>query len=256
MVNIEDELQRIDAEMTGLGRPPFRYEQLVKPALAREHAAKVAAWRAAEPAKAVAWDERNARCADLQAQLERQKWAGADRAQAFERLVQAGVPRVCVDVARKPSVTAAMEVAREWWPSPDWSLVLLGGWGAGKTSAAAWLALEAITDGRRLRWLRAPEACRHPLFGEEAEAWTARARTADLLVLDDLGADVVTDHWRGWLEDVLDARWGNHRRTVVTVNNLDLDGFKARVGPRLGDRLKTGRVYDCGAVSLRTRRSA
>ncbi len=105
--------------------------------------------------------------------------------------------------------------------------------------------------GLRVKWVRAPEQSRSSLFGAEANVFAQDCRACDALVLDDFGADHASDVWRTWLEDVLDARWGSKRKTLITVNNLDGPEFSARIGGRIVDRLRDGSRLDCGKGSMR-----
>jgi DNA replication protein DnaC len=89
--------------------------------------------------------------------------------------------------------------------------------------------------------------------GKIVEAWTAgdlsdalkpdrdpgvydRAASADLLILDDLGADRVTDWWLEQLYRLADARCANERRLIVTTN-LEYDNLVGLYGNRVVERL-------------------
>lgn len=146
--------------------------------------------------------------------------------------------------------TESMTVARRWLESPLWCLAMLGGLGNGKSTAAGWLVRSEVLRRGSVCWIRAEEASTASLYGPEADARRKRARTSDLLVIDDLGAELASEPWRSWLGDVLGARYANCDRTVIT-SNLDAEAFKARVGARLADRIREGMVVGTTAGSMR-----
>ena len=99
--------------------------------------------------------------------------------------------------------------------------------------------------------MRAVQMANSQLLGAEANVYAETCRTCDALIIDDLGADRVSDVWRTWLEDVIDARWGSQRKTLLTVNGMDGPAFVERMGPRLVDRLRDGARINCGDGSMR-----
>lgn len=62
------------------------------------------------------------------------------------------------------------------------------------------------------------------------------AQECDLLVLDDMGREKMSDWTLERLQGVVDARWSNEKRTVVTTN-LPGPAFVARYGEPVVDRL-------------------
>ncbi len=260
------ELENIDARMRALGRPPPPAADWLrskgglpagKTGIAQFQAAtakwrdELATWESANAEAAVEYAILDAEYVTAEERLEGAKWQEVKEHYLAERMRRMGVPSNCVRAADSVSETKALQAARAWFGLPQWSLVLFGGFGVGKTTAAAWCVQEWIRRGFRVKWVRAPEASMSPLFGAEANVFQEDCRACDALVLDDFGADRASDVWRTWLEDVLDARWGSQRKTLITVNNLDGDEFKARIGGRLTDRLRDGSRLDCGAGSLR-----
>lgn len=134
-------------------------------------------------------------------------------------------------------------------------LVLSGPVGCGKTTAAA-------------RWLAAVETarscipCDDPLFlpvaqlertSRYSEPAMARIERARALVLDDLGAEYLDDKgaFVALLDSVIDARYRNLRRTVITTN-LHAPQFAARYGERSVDRIRErGRFVELCGESMR-----
>ncbi|MCX6950623.1 MAG: hypothetical protein NTV51_00305 [Verrucomicrobia bacterium] len=175
-------------------------------------------------------------------------------AQSLSRLAHAGVPKNVIEELGKLKPTKALDAARAWWKTGGWALLLLGDVGNGKSTAAGWVAQQAAMAGSGQDWVvwcRAASSSREALFGDDAVRFTRHARHCSLLVLNDLGAEMVTDAWRAWLEDVIDFRWSNRARTVID-SNLSADAFKAKMGARVTDRLRDGgKVVGAGTVSMR-----
>lgn len=177
--------------------------------------------------------------------------------------------RVCVPSGRVPRVRrglACLDPAdqhpvelRRWLDDPDaLTLIMAGTTGSGKTDAAYALAVEsadltgAATRDRRdnpvvkkllvrawtyngyMMALR-PEGSPDPVW-----AIRDRARTAELLILDDLGAEVdgqASQHARSELVELLSYRIDRRLRTIVTTN-LRNDPLKVAIGAPALSRLK------------------
>jgi DNA replication protein DnaC len=78
---------------------------------------------------------------------------------------------------------------------------------------------------------------------------------AGFLVIDDLGAEYSDSKgfFASLFDEVVNARYENMRPTILTTN-LDVEGFAARYGERIVDRIReAGRFLNCGAQSLRRR---
>lgn len=260
------QLVKLDEQMVALGRPLPPVMRLVsmlekgkRPGLEKwnqacaKWKAELAAWEEKNPEAAIRWHELDIEYAEAEERIEAAKWADATTEYVFERMARLGVPRECIEAVRRPKDTVAVQCARDWFLSGDWCLVLFGGFGTGKTTAAAFQAHQMLGRNYSLQWVRAVAASKGQHFGVAGEVSAYRARSAGLLVVDDIGADHENAGWKGWLEDVLDSRWGNKKRTIITVNTLTLEEFSARMGARLGDRLRTGRTFDCGTGSMRGR---
>lgn len=224
---------------------------------------ELAAWEAEHPELATEWAECNAAYKEREEELEREKWQQASGVYTFEHLKRLGAPETCVETIRSttPQDTSALCKARDFWRSNAWCLTLLGGVGSGKTTAATWLALQYTTREPRQRvvWVRAVAESARPLYGAEAEVRKRECRVCDVLVLDDVLVSAVkkpdgtypdNPAWRQWLEDVLDARWGNNRKTVITSNATGKE-FIERMGVRLMDRISTGMRLSAGTESMR-----
>ena len=117
------------------------------------------------------------------------------------------------------------------------NLILTGPVGTGKTWAV-WHAAEhavrggyegrvVITTAARFRRVVAPSTADPAEF--------TRYINAGLLAVDDLGAVRLSEWDMDHLGELIDARWADHRPTVVTSNVSDLRGL---LGPRISSRLQ------------------
>lgn len=129
----------------------------------------------------------------------------------------------------------------------QWALVLSGRPGVGKTFAAAWwLRCQIERSGRKpsskpfRTWWTAADFARVSAYGDTL----GHMERCPYLVLDDLGAEYLDPkgHYLNRLDSLIDARYSNDRRTVVTTN-LNRRDFAARYGERVNDRLHDGGRY-------------
>jgi DNA replication protein DnaC len=121
---------------------------------------------------------------------------------------------------------AAKAAALEWHTelSADCNLYIYGGVGSGKSGLAWGLARLQVEDDpwdetrfvnvrqllARIRRSFGDTEAHDPLDEFAKEVWT--------LVLDDLGAERVTDWTREWLATLIEERYVNERKTIVTSN--------------------------------------
>jgi len=114
--------------------------------------------------------------------------------------------------------------------------------GAGKTHLATAILKAVILKGYTGLYCNIPallEMLRELMFDRadyDDRGFLARCESADLLVLDDLGAETVT----GWVQDrlymLVNRRYEDMGRTIVTTNCSDAT-LRERVGERVESRL-------------------
>lgn len=230
-----------------------------------QRAAELKTWAAENPELANAWnaaweeDEVRAKARDAKEKDDARRRYVLERTPS--RLVALGAPPRAVEQWRsgesQPNAAVAalerMEAERRGFA------LLTGDTGVGKTCAAvALMARRLLLDERDelpALFVRATEGARMGLYDADDKKLAAQMRAATLLVLDDLGAEFLSDGsiWRTILDEVIDSRYGDNLPTVLTTN-LTLEPFKARYGARIADRIRhAGIIETCGAGSLRAR---
>lgn len=213
-----------------------------------------AKWDAENPGLRKATEEADARREAVRDESERRRvvrWAEA-RIDA----VLGTTPRILALIRSGPKDTPATDAVKEWARVGSWCLLLLGGVGCGKSTAAAAHAVEFTKSNPKSKlpiWARAVEASRMSAFGDSAEDRFASWREAPLLVMDDLGTELMTATWQQALDDVLDWRY-QHSLPTVLPSNLSAEEFKKRYGDRISDRIREdGTVRQLDAKSMRRR---
>lgn len=218
---------------------------------------ELAAWEQANPEGAVEWLRLRELYLAEEETLEARKWSADEN--RYRLLAKLGAPQVCIDVIRREfEDKPAMKSANAWARSGEWSLVMCGGVGNGKTTAATWACHQFMSRGYRAHWVRCSAMVDASLFGAEAELTRFRCREAGVLVLDDIGAgarEQGAKAWLGWLDDVLDARWANRRKTIITTN-MPAGALASWLGMRLADRLNEGVIFSDTSKSMRGSKNA
>ncbi len=128
------------------------------------------------------------------------------------------------------SYRKVVEIASKWLRSlPDKGLYFWGGLGVGKTYIAAAMTNYLARKGNKVAFVNVPSffaRARSSISSQEfgrisfVESAVRRLKRADFLVLDDIGAENVTN----WVRDdillpVLDYRMENHKSTLFTSNS-------------------------------------
>ena len=121
-------------------------------------------------------------------------------------------------------------------------LLLMGEPGNGKSHLAAAIVNYLVLRGKTCVFRSVPallkrlqETYREGSRATESEALTV-LQEADLLVLDDLGAEKVTEWAESTLYYIVDERY-RWRRPLVLTTNCDMEALEERIGTRTIDRL-------------------
>lgn len=230
-------LAELVQRMTSLGRPSMLE------AIRRQKPSLVADWDKQNPALAAEYwrlhGERETLLAEADKAFSR---SAEERTQArqlelaTQGLNSAGVPDKAFATSEAPRETDAVRMVREWWKGGRPFALVAGGVGTGKSVAAAVACRLATADGKVPLFVRALDAARRGLYGDDA-AEVRRWKRAGLWVLDDLGAEQSSGPWLMNFLDVIDARHEAGARTLLTTN-LDEAAVAARYEPRVIRRLR------------------
>lgn len=107
---------------------------------------------------------------------------------------------------------------------------IVGTLGSGKTYLASALINDYARDGRKVAFVHLPTFCSKIstyMFSEEKERLLSLLCYVDILVMDDIGAEMVNDYLRDQiLMPILDHRMANQKMTWFT-SNYSFDGLES-----------------------------
>ena len=140
-------------------------------------------------------------------------------------------------------------------------LVIMGMSGRGKTGAAVGILRYFHERGHRVYFTAVQDLLESTKEGfedktnlDEGARPLVRAARAHVLVLDDLGAERVTDWTAAAIDNLVRKRYNTERPTIIT-SNLSAADFRRRVGPRLLSRLaETSQAIVADGPDFRTER--
>ncbi|GAC1371552.1 MAG: hypothetical protein PVS3B1_38360 [Ktedonobacteraceae bacterium] len=142
---------------------------------------------------------------------------------------------------RIPGVQEAFDAALNFAESPEGWLVLLGPNGCGKTHLAAAIANQSLDKGAVVLFEAVPDLLDHlraafaPTATEVYDQLFSKMREAELLVLDDLGAQQSSPWANEKLFQLLNYRYNMCMPTVITANSRALQSVDERIRSRIGD---------------------
>jgi DNA replication protein DnaC len=134
----------------------------------------------------------------------------------------------------------AYEEARDFAQDPTGWLVLMGGFGCGKTHLAAAIANRCVERGQPVLFITVPDLLDHlraafaPSSTSGYDTRFEEIRTAPILILDDLGTESSTPWAQEKLFQVFNYRYNAHLPTVITTNH-ELEEISLRLRSRLVD---------------------
>ncbi|HEY6287337.1 MAG TPA: ATP-binding protein, partial [Ktedonobacteraceae bacterium] len=143
--------------------------------------------------------------------------------------------------AHVPGIQEAYSCAGEFASEPDGWLLLIGPNGSGKTHLAAAIANKSLEDGALVLFATVPDLLDHlraafaPSSNEVYDHLFSRMREAEVLVLDDLGAQQSSPWANEKLFQLLNYRYNSRFPTVITANSRGLQGIDERIRSRLTD---------------------
>ncbi|MFH2102998.1 MAG: ATP-binding protein [Chloroflexota bacterium] len=145
------------------------------------------------------------------------------------------------------SLEWAYNHARKYAGQLEGWLLIMGGYGCGKTHLAAAISNDAVRMGVPTLFLTVPDLLDTLRFAYTAEDTTfeerfTQIRDATLLVLDDFGTQNATAWAQEKLFQILNYRYINRLPLVITTN-LALDEIEARIRSRISDPELVTKVF-------------
>lgn len=151
-----------------------------------------------------------------------------------------------------PGSTQALDHARAFAAQQRYTvLILVGGTGSGKTTAATWLAREI--GGRSPGMIDSTELERRGRYDHTLGDWLAD-RT--LTVIDDFGVEPMDGkgYFRALVDGIANRAYKHRRRMVITTNIAPAE-LKERLGDRIWSRVIEAAgpegIAECGNADLR-----
>src|SRR5579859_4367356 len=148
------------------------------------------------------------------------------------------------EIGVEEAYDAAITFARE----PKGWLLLIGPNGCGKTHLAAAIANQSLDDGALVLFATVPDLLDHlraafaPTATEVYDKLFGRMREAEVLVLDDLGAQQSTPWANEKLFQLFNYRYNNRFPTIITANPKGLEGLDQRIYSRIMDTSLVAKV--------------
>lgn len=142
---------------------------------------------------------------------------------------------------RVPGVQEAYQEAVEYAKNPDGWLLLVGPNGCGKTHLAVAIANQCLDKGAVVLFSVVPDLLDHlraafaPTAAEVYDQLFSKMREAEVLILDDLGAQQSSPWANEKLFQLLNYRYNMEMPTVITANPKGLQGMDERIRSRLMD---------------------
>lgn len=142
--------------------------------------------------------------------------------------------------SQRASLRLALASAQDYAENPRGWMLLLGGYGCGKTHLAAAIANARLAAGQPVLFVNAPDLLDHlrATFGPGSEIsydeQFDRIRNIPLLVIDDLGSESPTQWAQEKFYQILNHRYNAGLPTVVTTN-VELERIEPRIRSRLVD---------------------
>ena len=142
---------------------------------------------------------------------------------------------------RVPGLYEAYQVASAYAENPQGWLLLAGPNGCGKTHLAAAIANQCLDSGAVVLFAVVPDLLDHlraafaPSASEVYDQLFSKMREAEVLVLDDLGAQQSSPWANEKLFQLLNYRYNMSMPTVITANPRGLQGIDERIRSRLSD---------------------
>lgn len=181
----------------------------------------------------------------IEYEILRQAQLAVERKQA---LLKAGCGVRAVEAVYAPKETQAIEAARSWYKGKTTFLLMCGSLASGKSVAAVEtlrLRLEEHTSiySSLVKFICATEMSRLTAHNYKTAEQIELLKKVPMLVVDDAGAETTNDVIRQNMFEILNARYANMLRTVLTTNlppssKDNSDSFLKSYGDRVARRIR------------------
>jgi DNA replication protein DnaC len=161
---------------------------------------------------------------------------------------------------RVPGVQEAYNATVAFAENPDGWLLLVGPNGCGKTHLAAAIANQALDSGAVVLFEPVPDLLDHlraafaPSSNEVYDQLFAKMREAEVLILDDMGAQQSSPWANEKLFQLLNYRYNMGMPTVITANLKGIQGVDERIRSRLSDTALVQTIHMDRAYDYRPKR--
>ena len=189
------------------------------------------------------------------------KRAAAQQQRYFANSNLAGLATKTFDafIGAMKGVGPALQAAQIFAAAPAGWLLLTGTYGCGKTHLALAIANQQLAAGYPVLYQTAPDLLHNlrATFDRDNpvkfDTVFRAAQDAELLILDDLGAEKNSDFAAEKLFGLLDHRYARNLPTVITSNLTipQLAALNGRIGSRLADANTCRHVHMAGALDYR-----
>lgn len=207
------------------------------------------AWEKANPEIAAQWSAAIQEDEERRQMRNRLAWEQGQKDWTEAHLRDCDVPdAVAFMLARDFEQRGALAKVDAFMASKDTFLVLFGEPNTGKTVAAcsAFLTLKAplwTSDaGQTWEWnskvglfVSAHDVSSASYFDADAKKRLRRMANVRLLVLDDLGAEMMSESWKSNFDALIDARYGGKRKTILTSN---VSARKEKIPGSVGEKVE------------------
>ena len=186
-----------------------------------------------------------AQAADLSALLK----LGNERFSTFDLTLYDSRPDPAAGVSPRQQMETVYKICCDYalnFKKSSMNLLFRGGTGLGKTFLSACIAREVAKQGFSVVYETAVAALgafeeQHFARGgdaaEEAEALVRRMLDCDLLIVDDLGTEFVTEFTKSALYTLVNARLTGRKKTIISTN-LSSQDMARRYTPQIMSRLE------------------
>lgn len=182
---------------------------------------------------------------DVEYRIARQADIAAQRKQA---LLKAGCGLRAVEAVYAPKETPSIQAARDWYGSKTTFLLLCGTLASGKSVAAVETLRLKLEEHESIystlvKFICATEISRLTAYDYKTSEQIEFLKKVPMLVIDDVGAELKNELVRQNMFEILNARYANMLRTVLTSNlppfaENNGDSFLKFYGDRIFRRIR------------------